>query len=62
MTKKQNTNSAAQPKPGKDVKEAQTNISATSEKDAVADSSLDDVSGGSPYVLAGGQSSYWKNH
>jgi hypothetical protein len=48
MTNKQDTNSKAEAEPLKDA--AQNKISATSEKDALGDSSLADVSGGSwPY-------------
>jgi hypothetical protein len=44
MTNKQDTNSKAEAEPLKDA--AQNKISSTSDKDALGDSSLDDVSGG----------------
>ena len=49
MTNKQDTNSKAEAEPLKDA--AQNKISLTSDKDALGDSSLDDVSGGGwPYA------------
>jgi hypothetical protein len=57
MTNKQDTNSQGQTEPGESLKDlAQNKISSTSEKDALGDSSLNDVSGGSwPYATINSQ-------
>jgi hypothetical protein len=48
MTNGQDTNTKAQAEPGQSPKDVaqNTNVSSTPEKDALKDSSLDDVSGG----------------
>lgn len=48
MTNGQDTNTKAQAEPGQSPKDVaqNTNVSSTPEKDALSDSSLDDVSGG----------------
>ncbi|SFK02276.1 hypothetical protein [Bradyrhizobium sp. cf659] len=53
MTNGQDTNTKAQAEPGQSPKDVaqNTNVSSTPEKDALGDSSLDEVSGGSwPYL------------
>ncbi|TFV49235.1 hypothetical protein [Bradyrhizobium niftali] len=55
MTNGQDTNTKAQAEPGQSPKDVaqNTNVSSTPEKDALGDSSLDDVSGGSwPYLTS----------
>jgi hypothetical protein len=60
VTNGQDTNTKAQAEPGESPKDVarNTNVSSTPEKDALKDSSLDDVSGGGwPYITAGSYSS-----
>ncbi|WP_027576013.1 hypothetical protein [Bradyrhizobium sp. WSM1743] len=61
MSNGQDANSKAPAEPGESPKDGaqNTNISSTSEKDALGDKSLDQVSGGGwPYILNGSSPSF----